>query len=147
MHPGAISILIQNRRVITALFPIIQQSQTLATVFHIQNRTFHTVINILNTRPCFVYRCLVTRLQRLFKFVRDDVVNDGSGYNPSLLLTHVAQGVRAQEWNPGLVPPAVVDVGFFHVLVLFDLLPQPVCINLRLCWIIVSHAVLQGQFW
>ncbi len=26
MHPGAISILIQNRRVITALFPIIQQS-------------------------------------------------------------------------------------------------------------------------
>ncbi|WP_291972515.1 hypothetical protein [Candidatus Symbiopectobacterium sp.] len=26
-------------------------TSTLATVFHIQNRTFHTAINILNTRP------------------------------------------------------------------------------------------------
>ncbi len=58
MHPGAISILIQNRRVITALFPIIQQSPILLSAIRSGDRVLVPVFGRFGHLLCEIaHRC------------------------------------------------------------------------------------------
>lgn len=58
---------------------------------------------------CFRYLLRVAAVERLFKFVRFNVVNDCSWNGPALPVAHNAERVSPEECQSGFIPAAVVD--------------------------------------
>ena len=61
----------------------------------------------------FAYGSRITRTERLFQFVRDDMVNYRCCCHPSLLLTHHTEWMGAKEDKALSIPFAAVDTRLF----------------------------------
>lgn len=63
----------------------------------------------------YYYRFLASAVQRFFKPVRPNVVNDRSRNGPALSVAHHAQRVRPQERQSGFIPATAIDARLFHI--------------------------------
>ena len=63
---------------------------------------------------CFRYRQRVAGLQRVFKFVGLDVVNDCRCRDAPLLFTHIAERMLLKKPEPRFIPATAIDARFFH---------------------------------